>query len=448
MDATGKRAIDAALYKRQRDRLLAATHQKCAYCELSLTAGQRKGDVEHYRPKGAVRRLDGKVVRVLRNGVEVDHPGYYWLAYDVRNLLPACSACNQRAGDPASGLSTGKADIFPTLDDHWAARPEDVAAEQPALLNPWLDDPAEHLVFDPDTGIVAGITERGRVTVRLLGLNRDGLPEQRKKACEDVRRTVQISIGDAARDDVRPADLSTLRSVADGSAEYAAACRVAARRARQKVMELLASFDERAPALPRHATLYVSIEGTDEAPGAAGAARGRRLRTAVVFTGAPAGDAGPLVRDPASATYVASSSPGTEFGTLMAAEARRRGAASVPQLVVLGDGSVWIWKLAAKYLPEATQVVDPRYARQRLRELAGLLELMLGDRKEEWLAQRLAELDNGEADAITAAVRALPPAGGNTDDLEAALKYFESNAGRMRYALFRSRGMFTDPGNG
>ena len=249
-DVTGKPKIDAALYKRQRDRLLAATHQKCAYCELSLTAGQRKGDVEHYRPKGRARRMDGKIVKVLRDGVEIDHPGYYWLAYNYHNLLPACSACNRRAGDAASGMNTGKSDIFPTLDDHWAACPEEVPAEQPALLNPWLDDPAQHLFFDPDTGVVAGITERGRITVHLLGLNRDGLPEERKKACEDLRRTLQISIGDAARDDVHSADLGTLQSVRDGSAEYAAICRVECRRVRQKVMEFLAPFDERPPGVP------------------------------------------------------------------------------------------------------------------------------------------------------------------------------------------------------
>jgi len=62
--AADRRAIDAALYKRQRDRLLMVTHQKCAYCELRLPAGQRKGDVEHYRPKGRVRRMDGKAVKV------------------------------------------------------------------------------------------------------------------------------------------------------------------------------------------------------------------------------------------------------------------------------------------------------------------------------------------------------------------------------------------------
>jgi hypothetical protein len=52
-----------------------------------------------------------------------------------------------------------------------------------------------------------------------VGLSRDGLPEERKKACEDLRRTLQISIGDAARDAVHSADLSTLQSLRDGSAD-------------------------------------------------------------------------------------------------------------------------------------------------------------------------------------------------------------------------------------
>lgn len=244
-DVTHKPSIDAALYKRQRDRLLAAAHGKCAYCELPLAAGQRKGDVEHYRPKGRARGRDGKVVKVQRDGVEIDHPGYFWLAYDFMNLLPSCSACNRRAGDAASGASTGKSDIFPTLDEHWAARPEDVATEQPALLNPWLDsdDPAEHLLFDPVTGLVMGTTERGETTVWLLGLNRDGLPEERLKACRNVRRAFQVSISEAAHDAADEDDVDALKSVVDGSAPFAAICRVELERRRDQVRAWLARID-------------------------------------------------------------------------------------------------------------------------------------------------------------------------------------------------------------
>jgi hypothetical protein len=246
-DATGSHSIDAALYKRQRDRLLAATHGKCAYCELKLAVGQRKGDVEHYRPKGRARARDGKVVKIQRDGVEIDHPGYFWLAYDYMNLLPSCSACNRRAGDAASGTHTGKSDIFPTLDERWAARPEDVSTEQPALLNPWLesDDPAKHLLFDPDTGLVIGTTARGTTTVWLLGLNRDGLPEERLKACRDVRRAFQVSVSEAVHDGADEDDVLHLKSVMDGSGAFAAICRVELERRRQQLKELLAHLDPR-----------------------------------------------------------------------------------------------------------------------------------------------------------------------------------------------------------
>jgi hypothetical protein len=240
----GKPSIKQALYKRQRDRLLKVTHGKCAYCELPLAAGQRKGDVEHYRPKGGARGRDGKIVKIRRDGGLISHPGYFWLAYEYTNLLPCCSACNRRAFDTASGTQTGKADIFPTLDGRWASRPEEVTSELPALLNPWIDDPAEHMIFDPDTGLVIGKTERGKVTVWLLGLNRDGLPEERLAACRNVRRTFQVVVGDTVGAGAQPADRSYLKSVREGAAPFSAICREELRRRRQEVYDLLSKIDD------------------------------------------------------------------------------------------------------------------------------------------------------------------------------------------------------------
>jgi hypothetical protein len=225
---SAKRVIKDALYKRQRDRFLEATHWKCAYCELPLPAGQGRGDVEHYRPKGRVRNADGTLVTITVDGVRRRHPGYYWLAYDFRNLLPACSACNQRGTGvtKSTGTRTGKGEIFPTLDDRWASRPEELADEHPALLNPWSDDPDEHLVFDPFTGLVAGLTPRGRVTIDVLGLNRDGLPEDRKKACTAVRNAMKNIVTQAWARGPDDEDVDLLRSVRVGSAPFAAISRV------------------------------------------------------------------------------------------------------------------------------------------------------------------------------------------------------------------------------
>ena len=211
------------------------------------------------------------------------------------------------------------------------------------------------------------------------------------------------------------------------------------------------------PPAPVPGMLYVCIDGTGvpvvaaetegrEGKDGAGAAHTREVKMAVAFTQASTDAEGRPVRDPASSSYVATFAPAPEFGTLMAAEARRRGAARVRQLVILGDGAAWIWNLAGQHFPEATQIVDLYHAREHLHDLAKLLEFMLGDNKEDWLHTQLAELDAGNIDAICAAARVFPLVGKKASDLRTALGYFEHNAHRMQYAGFKKLGMFTGSG--
>lgn len=206
--APADRQIDERLYRRQRERFLEASFMKCAYCEVLLLPGQRRGDVEHYRPKGRVRDGSGNLVATYDAHSETTrhHPGYFWLAYEWRNLLPSCLACNRRAYDAFTGEQSGKGDYFPTLDGNWAWTPDDLELERPALLNPWIDDAERHLHFDIETGMVGGLTERGTITIDLLGLNREGLPESRLEACVDTSnaflalalRTLQTLDGNSA----------------------------------------------------------------------------------------------------------------------------------------------------------------------------------------------------------------------------------------------------------
>ena len=128
---------------------------KCAYCE-GRARHVSSGDVEHFRPKRGVHG-------------EPNHPGYYWLAYDVNNLLPACERCN-RAG--------AKMNQFPVEAGTRAHISSDVVNERPLLLHPYEDDPFEHLLFLP-TGQVEGLTEKGRQSVVIYRLGRDELREAR-----------------------------------------------------------------------------------------------------------------------------------------------------------------------------------------------------------------------------------------------------------------------------
>jgi hypothetical protein len=212
------------------------------------------------------------------------------------------------------------------------------------------------------------------------------------------------------------------------------------------------------PPAPLPDMLYVAIDGTGvpmvatetegrDGKGEDGKAHTREVKLCCCFTQTTTDDDGYPVRDPHSSSYLATFAPAAPFGTLMAAEARRRGAAHVRQLIVLGDGAAWIWNLATRHFPEATAVVDLYHAREHLHELAKLLEFMLGDHRTEWLAERLTDLDNGDIGAIATAARAFPLTGVKAAALDTALGYFENNAHRMAYARFRSLGMFVGSGN-
>jgi len=203
--------------------------------------------------------------------------------------------------------------------------------------------------------------------------------------------------------------------------------------------------------------LYGAIDGTGvtmtaketagrQGKGEDGRARTREVKLGVFFTQDQVDDDGYPVRDPGSASYIATFEPASVFGDMIKAEGIRRGAGHVRQLTILGDGAPWIWGIATAKFPEATQVVDLFHAREHIHDLARQLEFMLGDRKDEWLAARLQDLDYGDIDGICAAARAYPLQGIKKDELDTALGYFENNAPRMRYKWFRSRGLFVGSG--
>lgn len=204
--------------------------------------------------------------------------------------------------------------------------------------------------------------------------------------------------------------------------------------------------------------LYLAVDGTGVpmVPAATtdragkhpdGRARTREVKLACLFTQTTLDDTGRPMRDPDSTSYLASFAPAAEFATLAHAEARRRGADHIRQLVVLGDGAPWIWNLATAIVPEATQIVDLYHAREHLHELAKLLAPALGEGQPTWLADRVAELDDGDIETLVHTAEQLPlPDPDAAAERTTALAYFTTNARRMRYAYFRGLGMFVGSG--
>ncbi len=180
---------------------------KCAYCETYIADFQR-GDIEHFRPKGAVaNEVDEPVL----------HPGYYWLAYDWQNLLPSCTVCNQPTS--VGGKKIGKHNRFPVIGQH-AQAPNEVDAERPLLINPASsqddDNPSKHLAIDIATGIMIPLSERGRMCIEIFGLNlRDQLVEDRKRAIDQaILLLLQLDKGDDST------TLEKIKSIMQGKRSY------------------------------------------------------------------------------------------------------------------------------------------------------------------------------------------------------------------------------------
>lgn len=189
-EETGHLTINEDLYKEYKVDVFMnydyAFRGKCAYCERDIH--NQHGDVEHYRPLKRVTDGQGNQVTRTQNGGVEKHPGYYWLAYEFPNLLPACIICNRPSRQFTEGRLIGKWDRFPVREFR-AWGPGDENHEEPLLLNPVEDEPSSHLRFNRN-GVLGWRSDNGEMTVRILALNENGLPDRRKERYEHIRTLV------------------------------------------------------------------------------------------------------------------------------------------------------------------------------------------------------------------------------------------------------------------
>ena len=193
---------------------------KCGFCESPIL-DTYPGDVEHYRPKSAISALRDDVDDALGQQQEalagvtgrltelVSSTGYYWLAYDWKNYLLACSICN--------GL---KGTIFPVKDNPRIVPPlRDNSTEHALLLNPYDKKvPASHLKFQPN-GFVQSKTLYGRATIETCGLYREQL---RKSRLDIALRAYEL--GRDLKRPVNKRDRHVLRDCYDLGADDARHC--------------------------------------------------------------------------------------------------------------------------------------------------------------------------------------------------------------------------------
>jgi hypothetical protein len=170
-----------------KDHLITLFFGKCGYCEAPFAAVSF-GDVEHYRPKGKVDE-------------DKKHKGYYWLAYEPTNYLPACQICNEAV----------KKDHFPIKGTRAYSENDPLGNEDPLLINPYLDAYEEHLEFLPSSheispggpgeptvgpGSVKGKTDRGKTSISKLGLYRGAIRDLRLIEMSHARKDIKAAYED------------------------------------------------------------------------------------------------------------------------------------------------------------------------------------------------------------------------------------------------------------
>ncbi len=159
-------------------------NKKCGYCERRRDVN-RESDIDHFRPKAEVTMAP-------------DHTGYWWLAYEWKNLLFSCRHCNQ----------SYKVNHFPIPVEAKRVTndAQKLSEERAYLIDPCGEDEDPESCFTyyvKEMKLAPGETEilvyvdarpddewnreRADRTISVLGLNRRDLLEERGKCVEKLK---------------------------------------------------------------------------------------------------------------------------------------------------------------------------------------------------------------------------------------------------------------------
>ena len=200
---------------------------KCWYCEHKPVRNPLS--VDHFRPKA-------------RPSERGDHPGYWWLAFELSNYRLACTFCNSpHAGAEAT---VGKRNHFPILDeaDRAMSENESIAKEFPMLLDPIRQSDGELLWFRQDGDVAfrnvdAPPTDidrqRAEMSIDIYDLNGIKLREARRDRMREVRDLVEdaddclirraVHGPDASIDERLASRMNRIFELIDGCQEYSIA---------------------------------------------------------------------------------------------------------------------------------------------------------------------------------------------------------------------------------
>src|SRR5580698_755691 len=125
------------------------------------------------------------------------------------------------------------------------------------------------------------------------------------------------------------------------------------------------------------------------------------------------------------------------------AEALRRGLGQAAGALVIGDGAVWIWRLADDRFPQARQRLDFYHAVQHLASVGRALFGEDKDKLKEWLRPLAQQLKNQSSIKVVQRLEeilAAMPAGPAAETVQKEVNYLQEHKERMDYRTARRRG--------
>lgn len=143
-------------------------------------------------------------------------------------------------------------------------------------------------------------------------------------------------------------------------------------------------------------------------------------------------------------SYVTALCEAETFGWHLWCEAARRGVETTQEVVVLGDGAHWIWRIADDLFPQATQILDWYHASQYLWAAGTAIWGLEHPERGPWVHGQLEALWNGEVAAVLTTLAGYQTAG---EAVTAALSYYTTHQGRMDYPAYRARGLQVGSGS-
>ena len=206
----------------------AYSHGKCWYVECKNPGTD--DDIDHFRPKSGVKE-------------DATHPGYFWLAFDWKNLRLSCHRANRPRINPDGAGTGGKAGHFPLVNAGARAFTpvEGTGQEVPALLDPTDPQDVAMLTFQQNGEVALSPQFKGQTTAEaklaasrlILHLDWPAFREARVVLYNQIERNVDRLVREAPSDDpnVPPTRafydaIRDLKNAMKSDQEYSAAARV------------------------------------------------------------------------------------------------------------------------------------------------------------------------------------------------------------------------------